>query len=408
MEQAIRSGSRIILDESSLAKNIRFLKKVCGSAELSSVVKGNAYGHGIETFVPLAERCGVRHFSVFSAREAARVWRSRTADSDVMIMGFIDDADVEWAVGEGISFYVFDLSRLHAALGAARRIGRPARVHLQLETGMHRLGLEMQELDAAVSLVLSNRDALVVDGVCTHLAGAESVANFVRIRSQLDYFGMLCDQLRSAGVEFGRRHAASSAGLFMYPEARLDMVRVGIAQYGFWPSTEVRMHYLLRRQEANGRTARDPLRRVLAWTSCVMSIKDVPAGEFVGYGTTYQTTRRERIASVPTGYFSGFPRLLSNRGHVLLRGRRAPVVGTVNMSMMLIDVTHVPTVERGDEVTIIGHQGRRTVSVASFSDLSDVMNYEALVRLPEQIPRVVTRRRPGGDAEPTTEEQEAT
>jgi len=391
-------GSVISLERSALARNIKFLKTIIGEAVFSSVVKGNAYGHGIESFVPLAESCGVRHFSVFSAPEAERVLLSRLHDSHVMIMGYVNDSDLDWTIEQGASFYVFDPPRLEAAIEAAARVGRPAHVHLQLETGMRRLGLEKDALDVTVGLIRSNPNAVVVEGICTHLAGAESVANYVRVKAQLDRFAMLCDQLRAAGISFGVRHAASSAGLFMYPEAVLDMVRVGIAQYGFWPSTEVKLHCMLRQQSSDGRTARDPLKRVLTWTSQVMSVKDVGPGDFVGYGTTYQTTRRERIASVPVGYFSGFPRILSNRGHVLIRGARAPVVGTVNMSMMLVDVTHIPRVDRGDEVTIIGSQGRQSVSIASFSDLSDVMNYEALVRLPEEIPRFVRQRNRVNDA----------
>jgi len=389
MEQHRRSGSHILLDKSALSRNIRFLRGLCGEAVFSSVVKGNAYGHGIESFVPLAEDCGVRHFSAFSAREAERVYRSMTADSHVMIMGFVEDGDLEWAVRKGISFYVFTVERLVAALRAARSAGRPALVHLELETGMHRLGLERDELDTVIRLVLGNPEQVTVAGVSTHLAGAESVANYVRVSDQLTRFGELCGRLREAGVSFRVRHAASSAGLLMYPESALDLVRVGIAQYGLWPTMEVKMHYLLSRQRQSVRQVRDPLHRVLTWRSCIMSVKDVAAGKFVGYGTAYQTTRRERIASIPTGYYDGFPRLLSNRGHVLVRGRRAPVLGTVNMSMMLVDVTHIPDVGPGDEVIIIGKQGRRTVSVASFSDFSDVMNYEALVRLPSDLPRVV-------------------
>jgi alanine racemase len=397
-EAVVNSGNSIILDAAALRKNLRFLRKIIGqNCVFSSVIKGNAYGHGIESFVPMAESCGVRHFSVFNAGEAARAVGASVEGSRVMIMGFIGDEEVEWAVEHGVSFYVFEPGRLSAAVRAAESVGRPARIHLELETGMHRTGLEGAGLETAVDTALKNREHLEIEGVCTHLAGAESIGNYVRIAGQLGRFDELCRYLASRGIEPRLRHVASSAALLTYPETRMDLVRCGIAQYGFWPSTEVRMHHLLNRGSESGTSKRepgmprrDPLRRVLTWKSRIMSLKSVEPGHFIGYGTSYQATRRHRIATVPTGYFTGFPRDLGNKGHVLIHGRRATVVGRVNMSMTLVDVTHIPDVRRGDEVVIIGTQGRNTITVASFSDMADVMNYEALVRLPSEIPRTVT------------------
>ena len=384
------TGTSILLSASALRKNLRFLRKVIGTEPVfSSVIKGNAYGHGIKSFVPMAETCGVSHFSVFSADEALRAIRASTEGSSIMIMGFVADDEVEWAVESGVSFYVFDLGRLSAAVEAAKRVGKPAKIHLELESGMHRTGFEGEELEHAVELVSKNPGLLSVEGTCTHLAGAESIGNHVRVSGQLARFDELCGWLKQRGLGTGLRHVASSAALLTYPESTMDMVRCGIAQYGFWPSTEVRMHHILNHSQPAGSARRDPLKRVLTWKSRIMSLKDVEPGHFIGYGTSYQATRRHRIAAVPTGYFTGFPRDLSNKGHVLIRGRRATVVGTVNMSMTLVDVTHIAGVERGDEVVIIGSQGRSAITVASFSDMADVMNYEALVRLPSEIPREV-------------------
>lgn len=384
------TGTKIILDSKALRKNLRFLRKTIGPDTIfSSVIKGNAYGHGIEAFVPMAESCGVRHFSVFTADEALRAHEASTEESRILIMGYIADQELEWAVESGISFYVFEPGRLSAALEAARRVGRHASVHLELETGMHRTGLEPSELEEAVSLIVGNREHLVLEGICTHLAGAESIGNYVRIQQQLARFDETCRVLRARGIEFGLRHVASSAALLTYPESTMDLVRCGIAQYGFWPSTEVRMHHLLTCEPNSSGSRRDPLKRVLTWKTRIMSVKDVEPGDFVGYGTSYQAMRRQRIAAVPTGYFTGFPRDLSNKGHMLVRGHRAAVVGRVNMSMSLVDVTSIPGVERGDEVVVIGGQGRSAITVASFSDMADVMNYEALVRLPSEIPREI-------------------
>jgi alanine racemase len=384
-------SSTIELSESALRKNIRFLRSYIGPDTIfSSVIKGNAYGHGINVFVPLAEKCGVRHFSVFSADEAHKALQARGRDSHIMIMGHVDGDALEWAVANGLSFYAFDLDRLQQALWVARKVGKPARVHLELETGLHRTGLEGESLRRAVALVRDNPDAVTVEGACTHYAGAESVGNYLRIKQQIASFGEQCDGLQGEGLPIVR-HSACSAAALTYPETIGDMVRFGIAQYGFWSSQETRMYYYLHNMPEDGRRVQDPLRRVMRWKSRVMSIKEVPPGEFVGYGTSYITTRKQRIAGVPVGYFHGFARSLSNLGHVLVRGRRAPVVGYVNMNMMMIDVTDVPGAAKGDEVVIIGKQKKMNISVASFSDLTRYLNYEVLVRLPAEIPRVVVK-----------------
>lgn len=384
------SPCQIELSEAALRQNIRFLEAQIGSGtRFCSVIKGNAYGHGIETFVPLAERCGVRRFAVFSGDEALRAQRSLTQTSDVLVMGDLDGPAIEWAVESGIGFYVFDRGRLDAAEAAARRVGRRARVHLEVETGLHRTGFDRAELRRVVRRLVEAADVLSVDGVTTHYAGAESVGNYLRIQHQLAAFRETVTWLRAEGVTPPLRHTACSAAALTYPETRMDLVRFGIAHYGFWPSQETRMHWALRNDDESNRRSADPLRRVMRLKSRVMAVKHVPRGEFVGYGTAYLTTRRQTFAAVPVGYFHGFARSLSNLGHVLVCGRRAPVAGLVNMNMMMVDVTDIPAVQSGDEVVIIGRQKRAEITVASFSDMTRFLNYEVLVRLPSDIPRVV-------------------
>ena len=382
--------SVIELSASALKHNLRFIRRhLPPGAVFSSVIKGNAYGHGIGVFVPLAESCGVRHFSVFGADEALATWNARTEDSELMIMGWLDSAAVEWAVEQGIAFWVFDVERARQALGAATRTRRPARIHLELETGFNRTGLDGAELDAVLDLVAAHPSRLAVEGICTHLAGAESAANHQRIRQQIESFERFSGALRQRGLNVGRRHAACSAAIFAYPETVLDLVRCGIAQYGFWPSTEIRMRWALQHEPDRPRMGRDALRRVMKWRSRVMAVRDVAPGQFVGYGNSYLTTRHQRIAAVPVGYTHGFARNLSNLGHVLVQGRQAQVVGTVNMNMMLVDVTDLPGVQPGNEVVIIGKQGRLAITVSSFSDMTRNLNYEVLVRIPSEIPRVI-------------------
>ncbi|MBN1434213.1 alanine racemase [Candidatus Fermentibacterales bacterium] len=385
----MQGPARIELSRKALKSNLRFLRKEIGpSPRISLVVKGNAYGHGIESFVPLAQECGADHFSVFSSEEAGRVTKASARPCDLMVMGYVDPEALDWMLATGISFYVFELDRLRAALCSARRTGRPARVHLQLETGMNRLGLDADQLRAAVELIGRNREHLSVEGVCTHFAGAESVSNYLRIRNQISVFEERCRWLDEAGVDYGMRHTACSAAALAYPETIMDMVRFGIVAYGFWPTRETRIRYLLEK-ERGGRPHKDPLRRVMTLKSSIMSIKNVVPGDFVGYGISYQAAGERRIASIPVGYSLGLARSLSNLGHVLVHGCRAPIAGLVNMSMALVDVTHLKDVNIGDEVVIIGRQGRSSISVSSFSDMTGRLNYEVLVRLPERIPRAV-------------------
>ena len=382
----VRPASWIELSESALRSNYRFLRRQVGKDPvISSVVKANAYGHGIAEFVPLAELCGIRHFSVFSAAEAEAVLAARTAPGRIMIMGIIDNDDLVWAVENEIDFFVYDRSRLKAAELAAARVGKPAHVHLEVETGMHRTGLSSRSLAAATRRCLARPDLLSLDGICTHFSGAESSANYKRIMDQYRLYRERIGQLQQAGAEGFRRHAACSAAAFSYPEAIDDLVRFGIAQYGFWPSEETRMQFL----KGQHRPSRATLKRVLSWHSRVANLKNVPKGEFIGYGNSYLSAQKMRIALVPVGYHHGFARGLSNLGHVLIRGLRCPVVGMVNMNVMSVDVTHLPALDTGEPVVIIGRQGEDEITVGAFGARTQDLTYEILARLDRAIVRVV-------------------
>jgi alanine racemase len=381
--------SRIELSESALKKNLDFLRKEAGSGVLfSSVIKGNAYGHGTEYFIPMAEQCGVNHFSVFSADEAEVALNSVTQpDTRIMIMGMISDEAVDWAVDHGIEFYVFEKGRLESALRAAKKLNKKARIHLEVETGMHRTGIEKEELDSVIEVLNNNRAHLILRGVCTHFAGAESVANYLRIQQQKESFIETVKKIKSEYPGKFLVHAASSAALLTYPDTIFDMVRVGIAQYGFWPTRETYMQ-LRKSLRADGM---DPLKRVISWKSTVMNTKWVDEGEFIGYGTAYLTNRKTRLATVPIGYTHGFARSLTNAGYVLIGGERVNVIGIVNMNMITVDVTDVPSVQKGDEVVIIGTQGKQEITIASFGEMTNNLNYEVLTRLARDLPRVIVK-----------------
>lgn len=387
------NSSCIELSKSALKRNIDFLQSRFGpNVTISSVVKGNAYGHGIAPFVKLAESCGINHFSVFSVSEAFEVFQSLSKKTTrIMIMGYSDDEGLKWSIENEISFYVFDLSRLEKALDFSKIVGKPAHIHLELETGMNRTGLDEADLIKALEIIKANQIYLKPVGVCTHYAGAESVANYKRVQEQIIEYKRMCRLFDNASLPLPTRHSAASAAALTYPETNMDMVRIGIALYGFWPSKETEMQYLLARDLGSEKNHTDPLQRVLRWNSRIMDINLINAGKFIGYGTSYLTERDQTIAIVPVGYSDGFRRSLSNLGWVLIHGKRANVIGLVNMSMIIVDLSSIPQAKIGDEVVIIGKQKKARITVGSFSDMSNLVNYEMLVRLPSEIPRVITK-----------------
>lgn len=376
----------IELERAAFQKNIRYLKRRIGSARFCSVIKGNAYGHGISSFLPLAEGCGVSYFAVFDSFEARRAWEVKKPTTELMIMGYIANGDLAWAIGEGISFYVFDVERLRNAVEASRKVGKAARIHVELETGMRRTGFEEEELQEVIKIILNHPVEIKVEGICTHYAGAENIANYVRVNEQYEMFNKLSERLRARNIQARYYHTASSAAALTYPHTIMDLVRMGIAQYGFWPSKETKMYNML---SDDARFTVNPLRRGLSWKSRVMSLKWVGPGKFVSYGTSFMTGKSTRLASIPVGYSHGFSRSLSNLGHVLIRGKKASVIGFVNMSMFLVDVTHIKEIQKGDEVVLIGKQGKQTITVDSFSEMASHVNYELLTRLSPDIPRII-------------------
>lgn len=374
----------IEIDKKAYIHNIKFLQQTFTDTEIASVIKGNAYGHGIEQIVPIAQSTGIKHFTVFSADEASRAYSVMNKDAQLIIMGYIPNGAYEWVIDKGISFFVYEPTDLATAIKTARLLKKPAKIHLELETGMNRTGLDDINLQKCLNLISENKKHIQLDGVCTHFAGAESIANHVRIKRQIITFNRQLSLIKKRGFTPDKLHMASSAAAISYPRTRKDLIRLGILQYGFWPSFETRIAYL----QKNKHTL-DPLRRVLSWKSHVMHIKTVEAGEFVSYGTAFFTSVRKKIAIVPVGYADGYNRALSNNGRVLIHGKIAQVIGMINMNMLIADVTSIKNVKSDDEVVLIGKQKNNTINVSSFSEFTQQVNYELLTRLPDSIPRII-------------------
>jgi alanine racemase len=295
-----------------------------------------------------------------------------------------DDAEIEWAIENEVEFFVFEMDRLLKAFYYASKIGKKARIHVEVETGFNRTGFEYSAMPTLIEVMKSNHENYFFEGLCTHYAGAESISNYVRIRDQISLFRKFNRYFNRYDLVPCKKHTACSAAVLTYPTTIMDLVRVGIAQYGFWPSPETKM-FRFRKEPKD----ENPLNRLITWKSRVMTIKEVEPGQFIGYGSSFLANKKTKIAIVPVGYSNGFSRALSNTGRVLIRGKRVPVIGTVTMNTMTVNVSDLPNVLRGDEVVIIGKQKRLNISVASFSEMSDQLNYQTLTRIPSDIPRKI-------------------
>lgn len=378
-------SSQLHINKEAYANNLQFVKNhVAGEARISAVVKGNAYGHGIAEIIPLAEENGINHFSVYSSNEAYQVQQACKSNSTIMIMGYFGDEEVEWAIENEIELFVFNLERLYFLIEKAKKVGKPALIHIELETGMNRTGFNPMEVNKLIDVLKSNLEFLSFEGLCTHFAGAESMSNYVRVKKQKQQFTLAEKTFKKQELLPKTVHTCCSAAALRYPKMRRDLVRIGILQYGLWPSKECFIEHA-----RDNNSMQNPLQQVISWKTRVMSISEVAIGEYIGYGTTYLAQRNMKIAIIPIGYGHGYTRSLSNLGRVLIRGQRTGVIGIVNMNCLAIDITDVEGAENNDEVVIIGKQGGLDISIASFGELTDQVNYELLVRLPHDLPRIV-------------------
>ncbi len=382
----VKHSSRIELSQSSLTKNVNFLlKKVGEGVRISSVVKANAYGHGIKQFVKMAEKAGIDHFATASAFEAEEVLAAKAKSSDVMIMGILYDVDIAWAILNEIEFYVFNYARLPLVLENAKKLGIKAKVHIEVETGANRTGLPQKEFSKTLTFLKKHSDHLVFKGLCTHFGGAESFSNMFKINSQHQRYKNFLKECKQKNIMPEIRHIACSAAALAFKDTVYDMVRIGVAQYGFWPSPDI---YYAHLQEI-GKQSDGSLRRIFTWKTDVMDVRDVDVGEFIGYGTSYQATQDMKVAVMPLGYSNGYPKAQSNQGHVLIKGKKASIVGLINMNLFMVDVSHIEGVQVGDEVVLVGRQGNNTINISSFTEVTQLLNNEMLSRLPAAIPREI-------------------
>ena len=395
--------SRIEISRKAYRHNLKFIQSLLGKRCLfSSVIKANAYGHQISTFTELAVSEGVKHFSVFNTEEAyqclnsAKKWNNDQQKPkslpSIMIMGDSEGDGLEWAIANGMEIFMFDFQRLNHAISFAKKMGIKVKIHIEVETGLNRTGFELYDLEKLGVLLNESAEHLEILGLSTHYAGAETIANYYRIQQQYKNYQIAQKMLKASGIKIKRRHVLCSAGIINYPKMKMEMARVGVLQYGFWPTPETKVSFLTQNEDSlspKDKQGHSYIHRLMSWKTTIMAIKDVSQGQFVGYGTSFMADRQMKIATIPVGYGYGYSRSLSNQGAVLVKGKRCQVIGVVNMNVIMVDVSHVPNPEKGDEVILIGEEDGQEISVSSFSDLSNQLNYEMLSRIPADIPRII-------------------
>lgn len=379
-------SSIIEIDQVALANNVRYIRSLIKEEVVfSSVLKGNAYGHGAPQMVKALQKIDVNHFSVFSSFEAKEVFYAATNDFTIMILGDINEEDENWIVEHSIEFYVFNFERLHVMLKIAKEQSKPINIHIEVETGMHRTGFEKKDWKKVVDFLKKNSTLIHIKGLCTHFAGAESIANYKRVQDQRKLFKKAITFFKKHAIYPERIHCSCSAAVLSFPENNFDMVRIGILQYGLWPSKEVYISNFVKKKHAH-----DPLQPILSWKSYVMDIKPIKKGNYIGYGNSFLAETDMIVASVPVGYGYGYSRSLSNQGRVIVKHNRLSIVGIINMNMLLIDITAAHgSININDEVILIGKNDALEITVSSFGNLSDQLNYEVLSRIDKDIPRIL-------------------
>jgi alanine racemase len=382
-------NSWIEISAGAYSRNLRFFRRRVGAeVELSAVVKANAYGHGMEPIARLAAEHGADSFSVHSLDEAQRLRRAGLGQ-EVLIMGHVPLARLEEAVAGGFRLVLYNRESAERLAAITADGDRRVRVHLKVETGTYRQGIDEDEVGWFADF-LRRHPRLVPEGIYTHFANIEDTTDHGYARRQLERFEAAVARLRGAGLAVPLRHAACSAATLLFPRTHFEMVRLGVSQYGLWPSKETYLSYRLEHGDADASADdADGLEPVLTWKTRISQLKDVPAGALVGYGCTYQTTRRTRLAILPIGYSDGYSRRLSNQSYVLVGGRRAPVRGRVCMNLTMVDVTDVPGVGLEDEVVLIGRQGEGRVTAGQLADWIGTIHYEVVARISPELPRWV-------------------
>lgn len=358
----------------ALIHNLGEARRLAGpGTEIMAVVKANAYGHGLLDAARVFTDNGADRLGVARAEEGVRLRRAGIR-APVLVLGFTPPACYRGALENDLTLTVYDYEQASLLSAEAGRRGITARVHLKVDTGMGRLGLPYDENIYKEIIRLAMLPNLEIEGLFTHFARADE-GDKRYVQEQMVQFMEITCTLGRDGIDIPLLHAANSAGVMDIPESRLNLVRPGIMLYGLYPSDKVDRKSVT-------------LKPAMSLKAQISMVKTVPPGTAISYGGTYVTPDTRVLATVPAGYGDGYTRLLSNKGEVLVHGRRAPVVGTICMDQFMIDVTDLGGVAVGDEVTLYGRQKGAHLPVDDAARRIGTINYELLCALSDRVPRI--------------------
>jgi alanine racemase len=360
------------VDLDALRWNFRQIRSRVGpQVKVLSMVKANGYGHGAPAISKALAAEGSDAFGVATLEEAVEL-RQAGIRAPILVLAGAYPEQSDQFFDNALTPVIHALESLRELDAAVHSRRKTLNVHLKIDTGMGRLGLLATEFDSWLPKIKKLK-ALKIDGVFSHFSHAENVEGSYT-QQQLKLFQTIVDRLRAEGISPSLVHLANSAATITLPAAYFDMVRPGLMLYGIYPSPAMGSQICLQ--------------PVLSWKTRILQLKKVPAGSSISYGQTFITKRESFIATLPIGYADGYPRLLSNRGEVLINGKRAPVVGRVCMDLTMIDVTDIGKTQQGDEVVLLGRQGDAEISADEMAVWAETISYEILTSIGARVPRI--------------------
>ena len=369
---SVSRPTRVEIDLAALRHNFQEVQSTVGDGcEVLVVVKADAYGHGVNHVAPALAAAGASQFGVALVEEAVQL-RKLGIEQPILVLGSFFPGQEADVIEYQLTPVLYDLDCACRLDSASRDAGKSIDYHLKVDTGMGRLGFRVDRLDEVLP-VLKNLKSLNISGIMSHLAVADEPQRPLTA-SQYDAFSAVVDRVEAFGFRPFYKHIANSAGIYSRALNGCNLVRPGISLYG----------------GLTGGPFAHPLTQqpVMRFVSQVAQLKDVPPGEGISYGHRFVTSRHSRVAAIPVGYADGYNRLLTNRGEVLIHGRRVPVVGTVCMDWILIDVTSLPDVQVGDQVTLLGRDGDDVITAEEWADKVDSITYEVFCNISKRVPRV--------------------